>query len=728
MMHSRVPPPLRQAVLVGYLTGLGAALLYPTSLRAQSPDRADSLLGVGDTAAAVQSLRDLLSEDRRNAELHHRLGLILWERARDDGAVSEDRRAAEEHLRYATRYEPDSAKYWLTLAGVFRTAEIVTMRVQWGKTLRRAREEAVAHTSPLLAEIEFELGRMAWEAWERTGRRAAFGPGEAVTLPSGSDGDDWRDLVNLLETRIRTIEGVGETTREEAIDHLRASVTADPTFTKSVQLLVVALGSTGNWQEARRITTRLTRLSPQDWRAWMTHGLVLTRLGDYASADSSQARALELAPEQQRRYYQDLSRLLPRQQADQLQRAAGPSRERFRDFYWTLAKPLYLRDENEYRVEYLARVTESEIRWSDPEMGRRGTETKQGEVFVRWGPPPLWRTFSNNTILWVYPEQRMFFQFRGRPGYTYRNFAGESEFSFQARTNSSPATFLNVEPARTIDSAIMQVAQFRHEARDSLDLAVFSFVPLGRMAREVRTREVLLESGLFVKDRSLSDLHRSIDTETVTTGDTNQVELRSWRAVIPRTGAEMLVRVEAQSTELGRAARSAKAIRVRDFPENELSVSDVIVAERLAPRDSQPSSWRDFFIQPSAGQLEPNSSIGLLWEIYNLQADNDGVGRYQVLVSIRVQSIIRRRFGARILGGLADAMGLSAKGDEIISISYDAEELLASEGVKAEYLTLALEDAPEGDYQLVITVTDRETGTEASTSRRFRVDTQEPGG
>jgi hypothetical protein len=121
------------------------------------------------------------------------------------------------------------------------------------------------------------------------------------------------------------------------------------------------------------------------------------------------------------------------------------------------------------------------------------------------------------------------------------------------------------------------------------------------------------------------------------------------------------------------------------------------------------------------GRFVPDAPVGLLWEIYNLTPDSTGTARYTVDVRITVQNIERTGFAARILGGIGDAMGLTARGDEAVALTYDRSATVRPGGTQVEYLSVQLEDAPKAEYAISLTVTDRISGATREALRRIVV-------
>ena len=65
---------------------------------------------------------------------------------------------------------------------------------------------------------------------------------------------------------------------------------------------------------------------------------------------------------------------------------------------------LTLTNENEYRLEFLARVVFADFRWTDDDLNLRGADSDRGDIYVRYGPPDTEMgiqgnaTFQNATL------------------------------------------------------------------------------------------------------------------------------------------------------------------------------------------------------------------------------------------------------------------------------------------------------------------------------------------
>jgi hypothetical protein len=94
---------------------------------------------------------------------------------------------------------------------------------------------------------------------------------------------------------------------------------------------------------------------------------------------------------------------------------------------------------------------------------------------------------------------------------------------------------------------------------------------------------------------------------------------------------------------------------------------------------------------------------------------------YQVEVVFRVQSLERHGLVARIVGGALDAVGTTAKGDDRVSVRYDASTTLGGRDRIPGWVSVDLADSPKGTYTMELIITDRHTGQVAVRRRVFTV-------
>ncbi len=729
---------LRSSALL--LVFIGTAL----PLSAQTFAEADSLLAAQDTSGAIAVLEAMIGHDKKNAEAHYRAGVLYMTRHVAGSLLSPNRRKAEEHLRYATRFESDSAKYWLALAELFRTEEVTTTRIQVAGLVERARKAAREHGGDSLGLVEYRAARIEWERYEQLSHHYLLDP-----LIMGEDSPsrlldldammaDWPYVREFFEQWARPDPGhPGEVDLTNTEAALRNALQENPRSVAAAGLLAVALGEEDRWTEAYAMARELVRAAPDSGRAHAILGLTLARLLRWREAQTAYDRALARMRPEQREPYDNLGLIL--RMADSVTLASRPPAARAvtDSLYWLANQPLYLNLVNEKRIEFYARLTYAVHRWSDPLRGYLGYESDRGAVFVRYGPPDVWATLGReattsyagnalgplererNTIVWVWYPTRLRFAFSLTPGYARAVFGSEHAWMYRDVRNNMPVRFDNVPVVRNLDTIGTQVAQFRGDTEDRTDVVVFAATPTGRMVGASSVAGLRLVTATFVKDPTLRDVARERREATVTGGDSLRTQITTWRLALEP--ADYLLRVEAKLTALDRAARSSAGLHVRSFGSDSLQLSDVVAAERIVPRDSTPGRWTDFLIDPSAGRLQPGVPVSLLWEIYNLDVDSAGLVRYQVDIRFTVQEIERHGFVARVLGGIGDATGLSAKGDDQVTISFTRQREAPPDRRAVEFLDVDLQNAPEATYLVTVTITDTHTGRTTSTERWFTV-------
>jgi GWxTD domain-containing protein len=707
----------------------------------QSLARGDSLLATGDTSGAIAAFESLLKRDMRNAEAHYRAGVLYLSRHPAGEELSPNRRKAEEHFRYATRFQPDSAKHWIALSDAFRSEDMVTARIQVAGLVKRAWEAAAASGDRAgMVGAAYRQARTSWVSYGTFGRRYQLGV--AMGKPTGQGdasprvgpppplprGETWKDELQRYTERLVPVPGAGLEYLDATEGNLRTVLTHAPLHLDAAGLLVVTLGERSRWEEAASLTRRLVRSAPDSARAWALHGLTMTRNRRWREARAAFDSAFARMTDEQRAPFRDLGQIMRAADRIRLEQMGPAQRPTFDSLYWQVAQPLTLSETNEIQAEFYARIVYADHHWSDPWRGYRGVETDPGVVFVSYGPPDIWATSGGGTSVgttWLYRVPQFVFSFYQMSGFSRAHFGDQSEWALAQAKILAPARFDNVPVVRTLDTVLVQTARFRATG-DSLALMVVGAIPLRRMTDAVAVRGLPLRTGALLTDDAGAVVTRDRADEAVTGTEARELQYRSWRVTVPP--GDFTLRVEAYLPTLDRGARGTEGLNVTPFGGSELALSDLLVAQRVAPRDSAARRWTDFLVEPNAGRFDPGEPVGLLWEMYNLTPDSTGTARYEVGLWVTVIALDRtesRFFGSRalaeIVGGVGDAIGLTALYEDRVSIGYEQSREAVPGAARAEHLMVELRDAPNGRYLIEIIVRDLVTGREATTSRTITI-------
>ena len=706
----------------------------------------------GDTAAALERLERATKLAPNLAEAHYRRGMLLSRQADNNLGSMFKRRSAGRSLKRALKIERDNPYYLLEL-GRLRLKQGF-MRIEAGRYFKRALKAARQRGDPhVVAEIESELGDIYHRRYQAlahrrliTGNMFRFDPEEAL--------DDEHYAKDFLEGKSAEIENAGELDLRLAEQHYRAGVASAPNHDASTAGLLNILYDQSRFEEYIEVARSFRRAAPENGRSHLFLGLGFWRVHREKEADRAFRKALALMTPAERAEITNLSVIMRKKDAERYQKFTTAQRAEYERIYWSANDPLKLSRVNEHWLEHLARVAYTELAFSSPELKMRGWQSDRGVIYIRYGPPPMVATFPPNTdnlagrtamsggddaspsviagdatlvgkivTVWFYPQRNLRFVFYGPPGFNFARFAGEFRAYAEDARYASPVMYDNVPVNEALDSISVQTAAFKphgDSAGAKAEVVFFAGLPINHMIQGVDLSNAPLESGLFVTDPLEREIIGKRRTENIDFQRSDQFETRTFRAEL-KPGVYRY-RVEARQPATRRAARGMSRLNVESFDRSSLKLSDIVLADRIAPRTAVPAGLDDFLIDPNAAMsFEPGRTLHMYWEVYNLHADTTGTVRFKTEVLIRVQSLERHGFGATIVGGLLDAVGASAKGDDQVTMEYGTEEVLSNRDRVPAWLAVDLSDAPNGTYSMELTVTDLSTGRSTVRRRSFTI-------
>lgn len=691
--------------------------------------RAESLSFVGDTARAVALLDSAVRANKRDATSWYLLGRLQWEQARTArraGFMSSQLAiqrliAADSSLRLATQMAPDSARYWLARAYFNRQSGLSFVLFAAQSLVSRSIDAAERTGDQRLLAHAYELdGTTFWTRYE-VSRDRAFNP--MGFSPIGmTRAQDARNVVDQVRVQFPKIAPpTGFTDWSMAYDRFGKALQLDSTSQRNSRRLYMALIENGLWGEVAAIATRRAKQFPLDFQSQLALGMALVRLDRPREAQRAFDSAAVLMDDVEYDRLTHLGRILmprgsgregPVKDAESFRRLSPQEQRTMRDLYWTVNDPRVLTEENELQLEFLARVTYADFRWTDEDIGYRGADTDRGDVYVRYGPPDEQLTVaggvsSNPTLIWLYNSGRAFF-FPLTPGFgTTANVTG-------ATNDNAPVTWVNVEATKQLDTIPVLVSRFRASA-DSTDAVIAARVSTDSLLRQAPFTPIPVDIGLRVIDQYVRP----------SAVDVRRLELRadSAPAALPQQWTRRLgpginvVRVEALQADTRRAARATRVLDA--FATSGPGMSDVLIGTPPGPRalSDTPQRWRDVPMTPSAGVYARGSRVGLLWELYDLAAQ-DGAARYRVKIS--VQRVERTGFGGfavRVLDGVGRAVTREQRGQNRIDVSF--EQRVPATPTHVESLALDLSTSPAGRYRLQVQIEDLQSGGQFARTTEF---------
>ena len=725
----------RTAVPLFFAALSGTSLAAQTSRLAQAESLYQGALErarAGDTSAALDALEKANKLAPKFAPAFYQRGLILGRGTRLGMSDILRRRVAFQLINRALDLDNDNPFYLMELGRI--RLKTPFLRLDAERLFNRALRAAEARKdNVVLAEIHWELGQIHERRYVTmvnrrmiTSTLGTFSADEALS--------NWQYVANFLEQSTQNLEDAGEIDYRQTEDHYRASLAADPRHTGAATGLLALFYDGQRFEEMAQLAAELRRSQPDEPRIPLAQGLALHRLDRDNRAQYAFDTALTLLPADERRDMAGLETILQKEAAAAYSKMSGLDKASTDSLYWDVADPLKLTEVNEARMEFLARVAYADLRFSAAEFRTRGWQTDRGEIYVRYGDPPVKVTFAPQTgeiegsdatgrvtYVWWYPETKMRFVFVGPPAMNSAFFASDFRSYAENARFLSPVRFDNLKPLLRVDSVPVQLARFRGDS-GATDVSIFADIPTNQMLRDVDVGRTTMETGLFLSDARRRPVVTLRDSTTLRGGAQNGLTPRAWRRML-RPG-EYLYRVEAREQASGRSARGLSAFRVDGFPAGQFQLSDVLVARRIVPRaGEEPRNRSDFLIVPNASlTFVPRDTVFLYWELYGATADSVGNGRFAINLALRVSELDRgKAIEARILGGLADAVGLSAKDDDRVALRYNRTVAIDPSDRIPNYLALDLGAAPYGTYTLELTVTDLVSGRTATRERVLTV-------
>lgn len=706
--------------------------------------RADSLASQGDTTRALALLDSAVRRNPRDAVSWYYQGMYLWaqtgRKMRPNVFPTQKMvrmvAAADSSLRLAAEYAPDSARYAVSL-GRF------TLKSGYPLTRAAGRNQVTEGIAaarrmgdfPTLAVASDIAGMFAWRNYEAFGNRGLSSDGRRVNL-SGADNFQRKDAADVVGSFLKRIEPpTGAESYNAALEYFRTAVGADSTNLRFSRHLYMTLAAKDRWGELLDVASLRSAQFPVDFQARLARGLALHRLRRFAEAKSAFDSALVLMDDQEADRLTRFTRILrPKSMdkrspaTDSAQFASLPAEQRrgLEAMYWLMNDPLTLTAENELRLEFLARVTYADFRWTDEEMDLRGADTDRGDIYVRFGPPKVEITAAGNTwtpsefsanatIIWQYTDNLIFF-FDLVPSFNTAKIGRNDRDYVNRLVDAVPASFDNLPITNMLDTIPVRVARFRARG-DSLDAVVAARVPLDSLVRNTPLDRVPVDFDFRIFDQFVRVQGMESNQGSYAPDSLAERERRTWTR---RLGPGInIVRVEALQADTRRAARGT--VRLNPVATTGFAMSDVLLGSKptLVSGKNAAAGWTDIATTPSDGTFEKGSSVGLVWELYELTA-KDGNGRYKVAISVeRTERGGPLGFGVRVLDGLGKAVGRAQQSRDRFTISFD--RTAAASPTLVDYLSLDMSEAPSGRYRLRVEISDLGSGKRVSRDTEFSI-------
>ncbi len=738
-----------------------ALVAVPFVAYGQAVKGADTLSprAAAESLAVLRELAGRVRAAPNDAELRYRQGMVAWAlsiRAKAKPPVSglawpALAGLADSSLRLARHLQPSSARYELALGGFLRASSDPILRI--GATSHFEAAAELARSGPdsaLRPATLLELGRLQWLFYDSYVHQVV--PGQCPDLPlsiaaaSGKPANPADEpAATILPTPIALkvlhnalvdcmfpmrqggLDAESNGAYRRAEGYFRDAYAAMPNDDRSFRQVAMVLAEKNRWSELAAFARDRVARRPGDGWAWLCLGLALERNGVSSRAVAVFDTALKALPERERARLFSFERLLNERDSLAFHNASASDRTDRERSFWTMADPLWSREGNDPRTEFLARVTFAELRWTVDELGVRGADSDRGHVYIRYGPPDAIgaargcnpcldvgqrdslreRTASMRgggadvVTFWDY-DNGLTVVFWGQATYGTARIPVLDVSHFEHLLELRPAAFDNLAAEKLLPISV-RIMRFRAPA-DSVDLLTLFQAPVAAIRDSAANVRVRSDVWLFGRNNA-GDVRDSL------TLPESGIE----RAVYRVAPSRYLYRVEATAPGTMTAGRTMEWITAeRDsatgFALRGFALSDLLLATAIRPAKSVPIRWSDFSIAPVLAPVTKGSTVDIIWENYELSA-RGGQTQYSVSITLQRQRTASGRIAAAILGFAANAVGIDRRDDRV---TFSFERAGPAAGVAfVDHVALALRDTPSGEYRLTLEVTDESTGRTA---------------
>lgn len=689
-----------------------AALALMLAVRlagAQAPEGADRLpLGaVADSLKVLQSLERVVLKNQKDANAWHHRGMVAWvlyERSRHQPAAKGLDWTlliplADTSLRRAVDIQPDNKEYFTSLAR-FLLSSSVNYRLYgpygvFNDQLERARasNDAAQHMQAAL-----NAGRVSWLRYDyltcRNQNSIVEGYPLVRYIPRKDDPNPLSHLKNATQ------DYFGEVDYLKAELLFREAYDAMPEDVGAFRQYAMLLADQRRWLPLGGLAQDRIRRLPKDGWGWMVLGLASFRSGDVKASMAAFEKGLKYLDTADSKRLDRIERILGKRDLEEytkIQSTLDDSARKETDkTFWRMVDPLWSVPGTEPRLEFLARMTYAELRWTSEDRTLNGVNSDWGVWYIRRGQlPPLWDVTD--------PAHRS----------EVSNMCKPKRAAWYVMNDTTvvkgPASQWYAYSRVRVDSIPVQMARFR-AGPDSTDVLIATRPPVENILRSSSVKTTV-RGDFWLQASGIRDVIRD-----------SLPDVKGVVKFTPRVAAGgYTYRFEASADGASSAGRATARFNADNdertgYTLSGFGMSDVLVATQVQAR-ADARSWREVNADLLVGPAPRKSTIALVWENYDL-GSRDGTADYDIAISIRREDNQSRagKIAASVIGAFASVAGVQRSDD---GVDITVKRATAFAPVIVDNVSLALGDTPVGTYVLTVKITDRVSGRTTARSQQL---------
>jgi len=707
---------------------IGSLMAPPAVPARMAPCFAEALPAIAAAATRADSLalaeRFLSSPPGGSSDCGQMLGGYLIGLTSTPAEDSwRDRQRGQDLVQEALRDHADEPRLYLAMALLYKHRQ---SRVDALRMLSRAEDREDGGEVPLTvrekALIPYYRGLIfqdEWRSWRSYGKIDNISIGQwrcskdeapemASFSSSGTENDNiWLvPISQLCPTRFeenmrkyyKSRADMNRDRLDALVEAFEAAERTDPTFLAPARELLGEWVYDAEWERALHVAEGIAERFPNDYRSKLYLGMVHHEMRKDSLAAQEFGRAMAELPPSMEQIMDDIRPLLRDDQRQAYEQLDSAGQFEVRVAFWTSLDPLYLTIWNERRLEHWSRVVAADLMFSDQALGEHGYESFAGQMWIRYGRPLHMRELT------IPGGRVVFWDLGDGPDLTFQR-------SFGYRGNRP------TDEAIQYSKRLAAVAPQRYTLPTLVDSTESLDVQVVRMLGAGAKPEVLVY-GAWPEG-----VHPNAQVG-LTMLDLSYFPVAQWRgkrADRPGLRVEMAgmaqgiyaLTSEVWDWEAQRLYRRRDTLTTVTYGDSGFAASDILLVRNVeSPKGDDVTRREDLTILPLYGStLDKGQSLGLVWETYRRGATS---GRQRYHVSIEMQNAARRAVLTRVLRGIGLGQRAAAT-----RIEYESNRPL-EDGRTVEWIELG-SDLPAGNYRLVLSITDSETGAVVEREREISV-------
>ena len=453
-------------------------------------------------------------------------------------------------------------------------------------------------------------------------------------------------------------------------------------------------------------------------------GLAYHRINDAAKASVEFQKALSLMNKQERIDFtiNSVKMLLLLKLGDKVYEMTEEQILPYISDYWKTNDPLILTSYNERLLEHYSRVTYANFFLSSRRMKTDGWKTDRGEVLLRYGFPKETTRYVTETDMgangdkpktevWDYGDKMFSFVDTER-NRSYR-FAQPWNSMVTINTQEDIINLRQTKPEEYIPAFEGQVFdlsyqtyQFSSKNKFQSDVFLSYSIDFSDSSTSKEKFADGYEVGLFMFDNRFNKIFDFKNSFTIVDQSINNLVNSIEMAMQPQAGNLAFEMI--RKKDKGVTSYHGK-FSVHKFSENELAISDVVLAAKVeVGREINGSIKRnDISVLPNPTKtFNKESNLFLYYEIYNLTKSINNSTEFEQKITIQ------KKEDEGIVNSILAVIGLDKEGKKVaLTSNYQTQEIDPQ-----MYLQLDLSKYESGEYLITVSIKDNATGKEASSN------------